>query len=187
MHVSAWVNVSVRSLSCVARTIQLVNEGLLSQRAVSDAVASGRQIVGHFKCSPLAQPRLQDIIWRWTCNGTAAAGRWNRDEQHPPHDREVAGASTAEVPRINFQKYILFVEAQADNGIKTMRKTLLKAVHKHFSAVEDELPGCWTQNMKTGETVKLLRYRYNVGSIVKYFNIFIILVISFFVRNIIWI
>lgn len=185
---SAWVNVSVRSLSCVARTIQLVNEGFLSQRAVSDAVASGRQIVGHFKCSPLAQPRLQDIIWRRTCNGTAAAGRWNQDEQHPPHDREVAEVSTAEVLRINFQKYILFVEAQADNGIKTMRKTLLKAVHKHFSAVEDELlcsPGCWTQNMKTGETVKLLRYRHNVGSIAKYFNIFIISVISFFVRNII--
>lgn len=55
---------------------------------------------------------------------TAAAGRWNQDEQHPPHDREVAGASTADVPRITFQKYILSVEAQADNGIKSMRKTL---------------------------------------------------------------
>lgn len=61
---SVRVKVSVRSLGYVARTIQLVNEGLLSQRAVSDAVASGRQIVGHFKCSPLAQPRLQDISWR---------------------------------------------------------------------------------------------------------------------------
>ncbi len=37
----------------------VVNEGLLSQRAVS--VASGRQIVGHFKHSPLAYSRLQDI------------------------------------------------------------------------------------------------------------------------------
>lgn len=120
---SACANVSVRSLSCVARTIQLVNKGLLSQRAVSDAVASGRQIVGHFKCSPLAQPRLQDISWRRRCNETAAAGCWNQVEQHPPHDREVAGASTADVPRITFQIYILSVEAQADNGIKTMRKT----------------------------------------------------------------
>lgn len=37
--------------------------------------------------------------------------------------------------------------------------------------------------MKTGETVKSLHYRYNVGRIMKYFNIFIISVISFFVRN----
>lgn len=54
----------------------------------------------------------------------AAAGRWNQVEEHPPHDKEVVGASAADVPHITFQKYILSVEAQADNGIKTMRKTL---------------------------------------------------------------
>lgn len=52
----------VRSLSCFAHTLQLVgNEGLLSQRSVSDTIANCRQIVGHFKHSPLAYSRLHDI------------------------------------------------------------------------------------------------------------------------------
>lgn len=42
----AMDNMEVRSVCCVAHTMQLVvNEGLLSQRAVGDSVASGRQIV----------------------------------------------------------------------------------------------------------------------------------------------
>lgn len=58
----AMDNMGVRSLGCVAHTMQLVvNEGLLSQRSVSDAVASGRHIVAHFKHFPLAYSRLQDI------------------------------------------------------------------------------------------------------------------------------
>ncbi|KAI2655629.1 Zinc finger BED domain-containing protein 4 [Labeo rohita] len=58
----AMDNMGVRSLGCFAHTLQLVvNEGLLSQRSVSDAIAIGRQIVGHFKHSPLAYSRLQDI------------------------------------------------------------------------------------------------------------------------------
>ncbi|XP_065111239.1 zinc finger BED domain-containing protein 4-like [Paramisgurnus dabryanus] len=58
----AMDNMGVRSLGCFAHSLQLVvNEGLLSQRSVSDAIAIGRQIVGHFKHSPLAYSRLQDI------------------------------------------------------------------------------------------------------------------------------
>ena len=58
----AMDNMGVRSLGCFAHTLQLVvNEGLLSQRSVSDAIAVGRHIVGHFKHSPLAYSRLQDI------------------------------------------------------------------------------------------------------------------------------
>ncbi|XP_065150533.1 zinc finger BED domain-containing protein 4-like [Paramisgurnus dabryanus] len=58
----AMENMGVRSLGCFAHSLQLVvNEGLLSQRSVSDAIAIGRQIVGHFKHSPLAYSRLQDI------------------------------------------------------------------------------------------------------------------------------
>lgn len=58
----AMDNMGVRSLDCVAHTMQLViNEGLVSQRSVSDAVASGRHTVAHFKHSPLAYSRLQDI------------------------------------------------------------------------------------------------------------------------------
>lgn len=50
------------SLCCAAHSLQLVvNEGLLSQRSVADAVAVGRRIVGHFKKSPLAYSKLEDI------------------------------------------------------------------------------------------------------------------------------
>lgn len=55
-------NMGVRSLGCFAHTLQLVvNEVLLSQQSVSNAIAIGRQIVGHFKQSPLAYLRLQDF------------------------------------------------------------------------------------------------------------------------------
>lgn len=48
-------------LSCMAHTLQLaVQEGILSQRSISDIVASGRRIVGHFKHSPLAYSRLEN-------------------------------------------------------------------------------------------------------------------------------
>lgn len=39
----------------------MANEGLLSQQSVSDAIAIGRQIMGHFKHTPLAYSRLQGI------------------------------------------------------------------------------------------------------------------------------
>ena len=60
--IKAIDNMGVRSLVCFAHTLQLVvNEGLLSQRNVSDTIANCRQIVGHFKHSPLAYSRLHDI------------------------------------------------------------------------------------------------------------------------------
>ncbi|XP_060768344.1 zinc finger BED domain-containing protein 4-like [Neoarius graeffei] len=50
------------SLPCMAHTLQLaVNEGLQSQRAITDAVATGRRIVTHFKHSPLAYSKLHVI------------------------------------------------------------------------------------------------------------------------------
>lgn len=53
---------TVHSLGCFAHTLQLVvNEGLLSLRSVSNAIASCRQTVGHFKHSPLAYSRRHDI------------------------------------------------------------------------------------------------------------------------------
>ncbi|XP_036417200.1 zinc finger BED domain-containing protein 4-like isoform X1 [Colossoma macropomum] len=53
-------------LDCLAfhalHTLQLaVNEGLLAQRSVADAVAVGRKVVGHFKHSTLSYSRLEDI------------------------------------------------------------------------------------------------------------------------------
>ncbi|XP_072569011.1 zinc finger BED domain-containing protein 4-like [Paramormyrops kingsleyae] len=58
----AMAILGVRNLGCFAHTIQLVvDEGLLSQRSVSEVLACCRQIVGHFKHSNLAYSRLQDI------------------------------------------------------------------------------------------------------------------------------
>lgn len=52
----------VASLGRFAYTLQLiVNKGLLSQHCVSDVLANGRKIGGHFKHSPLAYSRLEDI------------------------------------------------------------------------------------------------------------------------------
>lgn len=50
------------SMGCFAHTLQLVvNEGVLSQRAVIDILAISRKIVGHFKHSTLAYHRLNEI------------------------------------------------------------------------------------------------------------------------------
>ena len=52
----------VLSLPCMAHTLQLaVNGGALSQRNIADALAVGRRVVGHFKHSPLAYSRFEDI------------------------------------------------------------------------------------------------------------------------------
>ena len=53
------VHVVVRDM---AHTLQLaVNGGALSQRSIADALAVGRRVVGHFKHSPLACSRFEDI------------------------------------------------------------------------------------------------------------------------------
>ncbi|XP_057192592.1 zinc finger BED domain-containing protein 4-like [Triplophysa rosa] len=58
----AMAEMGVSSLGCFAHSLQLVvHEGLLSQRSVSDALANCRKIIGHFKHSPLATTRLEDI------------------------------------------------------------------------------------------------------------------------------
>ena len=52
----------VKSLGCMAHTLQLaVNDGVLSQQSISDCVAIGRKIAGHFHHSQLATSRLGDI------------------------------------------------------------------------------------------------------------------------------
>ncbi|XP_076844397.1 zinc finger BED domain-containing protein 4-like [Brachyhypopomus gauderio] len=59
---AAMQDMSVSNLGCFAHSLQLVvNEGLISQRSVSDALANSRKIVAHFKHSQLAQSRLEDL------------------------------------------------------------------------------------------------------------------------------
>ncbi|XP_076838907.1 zinc finger BED domain-containing protein 4-like [Brachyhypopomus gauderio] len=58
----AMGSMKVCNLGCFAHTLQLiVNEGLLSQRSLNDALTKCRQIIGHFKHSQLSYSRLHDI------------------------------------------------------------------------------------------------------------------------------
>ena len=60
--VKAMSDRDFEDLGCFAHTLQLViNDGILSQRVVIDLLAICRQIVGHFKRSPLAYDRLKLI------------------------------------------------------------------------------------------------------------------------------
>ncbi len=60
--VKAIEDCGLNSLGCMAHTLQLaVHEGVLSQRSISDCMAIGRKIVGHFKHSHLAMSRLGEI------------------------------------------------------------------------------------------------------------------------------
>lgn len=50
------------SVSCFIHTLQLVvNDGIATQRAVTDLIAVSRKIVGHFNHSPAACAKLKDI------------------------------------------------------------------------------------------------------------------------------
>lgn len=52
----------IDSISCVAHTMQLViNDSIMSQRAVKDVLAISRSIVGKFRHSVLAQERLSSL------------------------------------------------------------------------------------------------------------------------------
>ena len=58
----AMDDMGVPSMGCVAHTLQfIVHEGLLSQRSITYTLANARKIIGHFKHSPLAYSRLEDI------------------------------------------------------------------------------------------------------------------------------
>lgn len=52
----------INSLGCMAHTLELaINEAVLSQRAVSDCIAIGRKIVGHFKHSQVTSTALEKL------------------------------------------------------------------------------------------------------------------------------
>lgn len=60
--VKALTDASLPHYGCFAHTLQLVvNDGVLSQRAVIDILSSCRKIVGHFRHSCLAYSRLRVI------------------------------------------------------------------------------------------------------------------------------
>ncbi|XP_077063451.1 zinc finger BED domain-containing protein 4-like [Siphateles boraxobius] len=184
----AMDQLGVASLGCFAHTLQLiVHEGLLSQRSVSDALANGRKIVGHFKHSPLAYARLediqvelnmhpkrlqQDVRTRWNSTlymiesliahkrtlsaytaeydlpATLTANQWGLLEKAStvlaPFEEmtravSASSASLADViPVVCVLKRVLSRENEDDQGIKTMKSTLLDAVNRRFNDVESE-------------------------------------------------
>lgn len=80
--VKAMDDCGLASLGCMAHTLQLaVNEAVLSQRAVSDCIAIGRKIVGHFKHSQVASTALEKLQERLQIPKTRlqqdVATRWN--------------------------------------------------------------------------------------------------------------
>ena len=60
--VKAMSDGGFEDLGCFAHTLQLViHDGIFSQRAIKDSLAICRNIVGHFKRSPLAYSQLKII------------------------------------------------------------------------------------------------------------------------------
>ncbi|XP_016392202.1 zinc finger BED domain-containing protein 4-like isoform X1 [Sinocyclocheilus rhinocerous] len=184
----AMRDMGVPSVGCVAHSCQLcVHEGLLSQRSVTETLANARKIVGHFKHSPLAYSRLediqmdlnmdikrlqQDVQTRWnsslymlqsllqqkralsvfaaerTLPATLTAHQWELmnktadvlspfEELTRDVSRETATAADV-IPAITVLRRVLSREDDDDQGIKTMKRTLLEAVEKRFADVETE-------------------------------------------------
>ena len=80
--VKAMSDGDFEDLGCFAHTLQLIiNAGIFSQRAVTDLLAICRQIVGHFKRSPLAYDQLKSIQDRLQLKQHRlkqdVASRWN--------------------------------------------------------------------------------------------------------------
>ena len=186
--VKAMKDLGLPSLGCAAHSLNLVvHEGLLSQRTICDALASGRKIVGHFKHSPLAYSRLediqadmnlpvkrlqQDVHTRWNSTfymvqslieqkrplcayaadhdlpATLTANQWGLLEktlavlepfEELTRELSSSSASAADViPAVTVLRRLLHKETEADQGIKTMKSTLLDAVNSRFSTVEEE-------------------------------------------------
>ena len=60
--VKAMTDGSFSDLGCFAHTLRLiVHDGVLSQKIITDTLASARCIVNHYKCSPLAYGQLKEI------------------------------------------------------------------------------------------------------------------------------
>ncbi|XP_045898758.1 basement membrane-specific heparan sulfate proteoglycan core protein-like, partial [Micropterus dolomieu] len=115
--IKAMSDVGLHSLPCAAHTIQLVvNEGLLAQRSVADAVAVGRRIVGHFQHSALAYSRLEDIQMQLNMPIRAEAGYV--------------------IPAVTVLQKLLTKETDEDHGIKTMKGTLFAVVKRRFTDTE---------------------------------------------------
>ncbi|KAM3875860.1 zinc finger BED domain-containing protein 4-like [Diretmus argenteus] len=184
----AMDDMGVQSVGCLTHTLQLaVHEGLLSQRSVVDTLATARKIIGHFKHSPLAYSRLediqrdlkmdvkrlqQDVQVRWNSSlymlqslleqkhallvyggsynlpATLTTAQWTLMEktaevlvpfEQLTRDVSMATASAADViPAITALRRLLSQEKTTDQGVKTMKSTLLAAVETRFAGIEEE-------------------------------------------------
>ncbi|XP_073722443.1 zinc finger BED domain-containing protein 4-like [Misgurnus anguillicaudatus] len=137
------------SLPCAAHTLQLVvHEGLLSQKSVADALAIGRKIVGHFKHSPLAYSRLEDIQLEIGQPAKRLQQDWALLEKMMtvlgPFEELTRKVSSSDamaadvIPAVTVLQRFLSRETDDDHGIKTMKGTLAAAVKRRFSDVEEQ-------------------------------------------------
>ncbi|XP_057694491.1 zinc finger BED domain-containing protein 4-like [Corythoichthys intestinalis] len=184
----AMDDMEMKSVGCLAHTLQLaVHDGLLSQRSVVDTLATARKIIGHFKHSPLAYSRLediqrelkmdvkrlqQDVQVRWNSSlymlqsileqkrallvysgsynlpATLTTTQWTLMEktaevlvpsEELTKDVSMATASAADViPAITALRCLLSKDKTTDQGVKTMKSTLLDAVETRFAGIEEE-------------------------------------------------
>ncbi|KAJ8349041.1 hypothetical protein SKAU_G00276300 [Synaphobranchus kaupii] len=160
----AMMDSGLASFGCMAHTLQLaVHDGVFSQRSISDAVAIGQKIVGHFKHSPLAYSRLQavqiqlgmkakrlqqDVSTRW--NSTFYMLESLLEQKHalatcaadydlPATLISSSEASAADViPSVRALRRLLSKEADTDHGVKTTKTALLEAVNKRFDQIESD-------------------------------------------------
>ncbi|KAK0151276.1 Copine-8 [Merluccius polli] len=155
----------VPTLPCMAHTLQLaVNGGALSQRSISEALAVGRRVIGHFKHSPLAYSRFEDI--QKELNMPVKKLQQDQVEFHLLHDVEPAtqwgilekmitllepfeqltkDISSAEatvadvIPGVVSLTRLLTKIDESDQGVKTAKRTLQEAVSDRFDGVHKYL------------------------------------------------
>ncbi len=138
---------NLRSVPCMAHTLHLVvHEGVLSQRAIRDAVAICRRIVGHFKHSPQAYSRLgaiqkqlgqspkrlqQDVDTRW--NSTYYMLNSLLEHKHAL----IAYTADYDIPNLNATQWKLI-----ENMVSILQpfEELTKEISSLKSSVADVIP-----------------------------------------------
>ena len=146
------------TLPCMAHTLQLaVHDGLLAQRMISDILAIGRRIIGHFKRSPQAycafhdvQQQLgqdvkmfqQDVTTQWNSN------QWGLIENIlkilEPFEELTRAISTSTasaadvIPSVMALKRFLSRDSPSDHGVGTTKAELLRAVTRRFDGIDNE-------------------------------------------------
>ncbi|XP_078023607.1 zinc finger BED domain-containing protein 4-like [Epinephelus lanceolatus] len=148
------------TLPRMAYTLQLaVHDGLLAQRMVSDILATGRRIIGHFKRSPQASYyMLQSLLQQKRALAAFGAehevlasfnsNQWGLIENIlkilEPFEELTRAISTSTasagdvIPSVMALKWFLSRYSPTDHGVGTTKAELLRAVTRRFDGIENE-------------------------------------------------